>query len=80
MARGGEGAVEPLKGPRGEYDLALRQADQARTDFAAIGDDLEFIMSQLAQVPKRKDLGWVAFACFLCGAAFATCVNLIFWR
>jgi len=37
-------------------------------------------MSQLAQLPKRKDLGWVALACFLCGAAFATRVTLIFWR
>jgi hypothetical protein len=59
---------------------ALRTADQARTDFAALGDDLEFIMSLLAQLPKRKDLGWVALASFLGGAAFATCVSLIFWR
>jgi hypothetical protein len=37
-------------------------------------------MSQLAQVPRRKDLGWVALAAFLCGAALATCVSLMFWR
>jgi hypothetical protein len=42
--------------------LALRQANQARSDFAAIGDDLELIMGQLAQLPKRKDLGWTALA------------------
>jgi hypothetical protein len=72
--------VEPLKQPRSGYDLALRTADQVRTDFAALGDDLEFIMSQLAQLPKRKDLGWVALRSFLGGVAFATCVNLIFWR
>jgi hypothetical protein len=72
--------VEPLKQPRSAYDLALRQADQARTDFVAIGDDLEFIMGQLARVPKRKDFAWTALAAFLSGAAFATCVNLIFWR
>lgn len=72
--------MEPLKQPRSGYDLAVRTADQARTDFAALGDDLEFIMGQLAQVPRRKDLGWVALASFLCGAAFATCVNLILWR
>ena len=58
----------------------MRTADQARTDFAALGDDLEFIMGQLAQVPRRKDLCWVALASFLCGAAFATSVNLILWR
>jgi hypothetical protein len=72
--------VEPLKQPQRGYDLALRTVDQARTDFAALGDDLEFIMGQLAQLPKRKDLGWVALVSFLCGAAFATCMNLIFWR
>jgi hypothetical protein len=30
----------------GEYPLTLRQADQARSDFAAIESDLQFIMSQ----------------------------------
>jgi hypothetical protein len=80
MARRDQGAVEPLKQPRSGYDLAVRTADQARTDFAALGDDLEFIMGQLAQVPRRKDLGWVVLASFPCGAAFATCVNLILWR
>jgi len=37
-----------------EHPLTLRQADQARTDFAAIESNLEFIMSQLAQVRTRK--------------------------
>ena len=77
MARRDQGAVEPLKQLQSAYDLALRQANQARSDFAAIGDDLELIMGQL---PKRKDLGWTALAAFLCGAVFATCVNLISWR
>jgi hypothetical protein len=72
--------VEPLKQPRSAYDLALRTADQARTDFAALCVDLELIMSQLAPVPRRKDLGSVALAAFLCGAAFATCASLMFWR
>ena len=45
----------PLNRPRSLADLALRQADQARTDLAAIEDGLEFIMAQLAQVPRRKD-------------------------
>jgi hypothetical protein len=39
-----------------EYPLALRQADQARTDFAALESDLEFIMGQLARVPTRAFL------------------------
>jgi hypothetical protein len=36
-----------------DYPLALRQADQARSDFAAIEGDLKFIMSQLARLPTR---------------------------
>ena len=36
-----------------EHILTLRQADQARTDFALIEDHLEFIAGQLARVPTR---------------------------
>ena len=57
MARRDQGAVEPLKQPRSVYDLAVCTADQERTDFAALGDDHELIMGQLAQVPRRKHLG-----------------------
>jgi hypothetical protein len=39
-----------------EYPLSLRQAYRARTDFAAIEGDLEFIMGQLARVPTRAFL------------------------
>jgi hypothetical protein len=39
-----------------EHILTLRQADQARTDFALIEDQLEFIMGQLARVPTRAYL------------------------
>jgi hypothetical protein len=35
--------------------LTLRQADQARTDFAAIESNLEFIMAQLPRIPTRKE-------------------------
>jgi len=36
-----------------DYPLALRQADQARSDFAAIESDLQLVMSQLARLPTR---------------------------
>ena len=36
-----------------ESHLTLRQADQARSDFAAILDDLEFVKEQLARLPTR---------------------------
>jgi hypothetical protein len=39
-----------------DYPLALRQADQARSDFAAIESDLQFVMSQLAGLPTRAYL------------------------
>jgi hypothetical protein len=37
------------------YPLTLHQADEARTDFAAVESDLEFIMAQLARIPTRKE-------------------------
>ena len=39
-----------------DYPLTLRQADQARSDFAAIESDLKFVMSQLARLPTRAYL------------------------
>jgi hypothetical protein len=36
-----------------ENILTLRQADQARTDFALIESNLEFLAGQLARVPTR---------------------------
>ena len=42
MAGAIDGAVRSRKN-RNEYGLTLCQADQARSDFAAIAEDLEFI-------------------------------------
>jgi hypothetical protein len=36
-----------------ERQPTLRQADQARTDFAAIESDLEAIYARLARMPNR---------------------------
>ena len=77
MALAHGSAVGPLNRPRSLADLALREAEQARTDFAAIEDDLKFIMAQLAQAPRRKDLAWVAAASFAGGAIVATLVSLL---
>jgi hypothetical protein len=35
--------------------LTLLQADDARADFAAISEDLDFIKAQLGHIPTRKD-------------------------
>ena len=43
------------RGMPDEYNVTLRQADQARSDFAALADDLDFIKEQLARLPTRKD-------------------------
>jgi hypothetical protein len=39
-----------------EYPLTLRQADQARNDFALIESNLELIAGQLARLPTRAYL------------------------
>jgi len=76
MARAGGSAVGPLKRPRGIADLALR-AGQACTDFATIEDGLEFIMAQLAKVPTRKELAWIAAGSFVGRAALAGLLALV---
>ena len=64
----------------GDYDLALRQADAARADFAAIGDELEFIRIQLSALPTRQELVRTALLAGLAGAALATGLALVLWR
>jgi hypothetical protein len=40
-----------------EHTLALRQADQARADFAALEDELDVIKAQLATVADQEGTG-----------------------
>ena len=49
-----------------EHTLTLRQADQARSDFAAIETDLQFVMGQLARLPTRRDLAKAALGIIIC--------------
>jgi hypothetical protein len=51
MMRSSSGMPDDL-----EHRLTLRQADQARTDFAAIDSDLEFLMQRISQLPTAADL------------------------
>jgi hypothetical protein len=46
-----------------ERRLTLRQADQARTDFAIIEDDLEAIYARLAKIPTRSETLRLALGC-----------------
>jgi hypothetical protein len=75
-----EGAVRSRKEPANEYGLTLCQADQARSDFAAIADDLEFIRADWRKCRPRRDLAWVALADFLGGPVFAILVKLMAGR
>ena len=51
------------------HRLTLRQADQARSDFAIIESDLEAIYARLARVPTRGDLARTALGIIFCSAA-----------
>ena len=51
-----------------ERHLTLRQADQARINFAAIESDLEFIMARLARMPTRAGIWRAALVGMLGGA------------
>ncbi len=55
--------------------FTLRQVDQARDDFAALQDDLDFIKVQLAQLPTRNEV-WRAAMLGMIGGAVAA-VTLI---
>jgi hypothetical protein len=52
----------------------LRQVDQARTEFPAIEDDLQFLASQVAQLPTRRDLAKAAL-----GIIISTAALVILW-
>jgi len=55
--------------------FTLRQADQARTDFAIIESELEAIHKRLGQLPTRREV-WQAAMLGMIGGAVAA-VTLI---
>ena len=69
-----------MRRPPTEHELTLRQADQARSDFAAIEDGQEFIIALVSKVPTRKELAWVAAGSFVGAAAVASLVNLVLFH
>jgi hypothetical protein len=60
-----------------EHTLALRQADQARDNFASISDDLDFIQAQLALLPTRKELARLTLLAMISGAALTGVLLLL---
>jgi hypothetical protein len=62
------------------HHLTLRQADQARTDFAIIEDHLEAIHARLARVPTRVELARTALMGMIGGAGLVILWFEAFWR
>ena len=64
--------------------FTLRQAAQARDDFAMIMDELEFVKSRLARLPTRRDQAFVPlkimFGSTIIGAALVILLLEVFWR
>ena len=64
--------------------FTLRQAAQARDDFAQIMDELEFVKSQLARLPTRKDQAFTPLRIMLESAVLSAALVIgwieVFWR
>jgi len=62
------------------YDLALRQADQIRTDIANLEVGQEFLMQQINRLPIARDLWRAATLIGLIGAVLGIVGIEAFWR
>jgi hypothetical protein len=64
--------------------FTLRQAAQARDDFAQVMDELEFLRMQLARLPTRREQAFlplkIMFGSAVIGAALVILWLEAFWR
>jgi hypothetical protein len=64
--------------------FTLRQAAQARDDFAQVMDELEFVKSQLACRPTRRDQAFQPLRIILGSAILSSSIVIgwieLFWR
>jgi hypothetical protein len=58
--------------------FSLRQAAQARDDFAQITDELDFVKAQLARLPTRRDQAFTPLRIML-GSALLSAGLVILW-
>ena len=58
--------------------FTLRQAAQARDDFAQIMDELDFVKAQLARLPTRRDQAFVPLRTMF-GSAVLSAALVIGW-
>jgi len=63
-----------------EQRLTLRQANQARDDFAELETHLEFLMHQMAQLPTYKELAKMALPIAFVSAVLGILGIEAFWR
>jgi hypothetical protein len=61
-----------------ERPLTLRQAAQARDDFAMIMDELDFVKAQLVGLPTRRDQAFTPLLVVV-ATAFSTAALVIIW-
>jgi hypothetical protein len=57
----------------------LRQADQARTNIAAIESELEIIQKQLPRLPTRRELAGTALGIIFATTMMPTTLSLPFF-
>ena len=64
--------------------FTLRQAAQARDDFAQVMDELDFVKELIARIPTRRDQAFVPlkimFGSAVLGAALVILWLEVFWR
>jgi hypothetical protein len=58
--------------------VTLRQAAQARDDFAQVMEELEFVKSQLARLPTRRDQAFTPLR-IMFGSAVLSAALVIAW-
>jgi hypothetical protein len=64
--------------------FTLRQAAQARDDFAMILDELDFVKAQIARLPTRRDQAFtplrIVVTTAFCAATLVILWFELFWR
>ena len=64
--------------------FTLRQAAQARDDFAQVLEELDFVKAQLARLPTRRDQAFtplrIMFGSAVLSSAFVLGWIEVFWR
>jgi hypothetical protein len=58
--------------------FTLRQAAQARDDFAMVMDELDFMKAQIGRLPTRRDQAFTPLT-IIVATAFSTAVLVILW-